>query len=86
MQRGFCGFFVTGKAELFFGRDQVDVGSVFIHHLDFMAGGAAHGNGAVDVRSLALIVVAFKPFGRIDVFSQAGRDARPRSYGVPRRA
>ena len=68
VERGLRGFFVTGKAEFFFGRDQVDVGCVFINHLHFMAGGAAHGDGAVYVRSLALIFMTFKTLGCIDVF------------------
>lgn len=63
---------MAGETELFFGGDQVDGGRVFLN-LDFMACGAAHGDGAVHVLAFGLVVMTFQAFGGIYIFLKRDR-------------
>lgn len=74
---------VAGKAELIGGRRKSDVGRV-LDIGDRVAGGAAHGDGGVDVLPSGLVLVALKAFGSIDVGWK--KNGMPVKVGARRRS
>ena len=66
MLDGVSGQGMAGQAGLIGGRGQSDVRGA-LHVGDRVAGGAAHGNGGVDVLPRGLVVVALETFGGINV-------------------